>query len=527
MVEYFCSSETTGFEAGQHSLHVCRLAFVDPQAVFHNKKHRNSSFRRPRRWSPGQMTSGATQPRDETGSPSEAADGRVLRLAEPPTELEVDVELLTEFVSDSTERLTQAEEHLKTLEQEPRDQEALNAVFRCFHTIKGLTGFLNLEEIEDVAHASEDLLDRARSDRTLLCDDALELVRDAVDQLTALVGEVRDALPAGPLPTARHDSVPALIERIRRLVRAVDLRSPPSVRPSPPTIAASIRAPAVGAPSTRATRRTTSWTPRDRVSVDASDLERLVAIADALSDRGRQMRGAVAGGASPDQIASHLDRMDDIAADLGDLAASLSVVSIGDPFAKVAKFARDMAAKAGKAIDVEISGGDTQIDKRLGDPLNDSLVHLVRNAVDHGVEPSEEREAAGKPAFGRIRLTAGFEGSQIHIGIEDDGRGIDHESILTKAKERGLVSEDGDLDRSEVLALICEPGFTTADQVTYFSGRGVGMDVVKRHVDAVGGTLRITSEPGRGTRFFISFPSSLGATCAPGTESTRSSTCDV
>jgi two-component system chemotaxis sensor kinase CheA len=202
-------------------------------------------------------------------------------------------------------------------------------------------------------------------------------------------------------------------------------------------------------------------------------------------------------------------RIHDLVQDVRDGALGLRMIPIGDTFARFRRVVRDVCKQLGKEVELQISGGDTELDKSMVETIADPLMHLVRNSLDHGIETSEERVAAGKPAAGRLGLHAYHESGSVVIEVSDDGRGLDRERILAKAVERGLVAADAELADEAVHALIFHPGFSTAQQVTNLSGRGVGMDVVKRNVESLRGNIRISSQPGRGTTMQVRLPLTL------------------
>ncbi|MEM8712585.1 MAG: chemotaxis protein CheA, partial [Planctomycetota bacterium] len=213
-----------------------------------------------------------------------------------------------------------------------------------------------------------------------------------------------------------------------------------------------------------------------------------------------------------DQLFRNLAHLGKITRDLQEASMSLRMVTFQSTFQKMHRLVRDVASRAGKSIRLEIQGADTEVDRNVVDKISDPLVHLVRNAIDHGVEPPTEREAIGKPAQGHVTLAARHQGGAIVISLKDDGRGLDREKILAKAREKGLLAPDRDtseMSDGAVFKLIFEPGFSTAAAVTDISGRGVGMDVVKRNIEAMRGKVEIFSEKGKGAEFQIQLPLTL------------------
>jgi two-component system chemotaxis sensor kinase CheA len=198
--------------------------------------------------------------------------------------------------------------------------------------------------------------------------------------------------------------------------------------------------------------------------------------------------------------------------ELQDLSMSMRMVPLKPTFQKLARLVRDVAHKNGKLVELVTSGEDTEIDRTMVDVVGDPLVHMVRNAIDHGIEFAAERMANGKPAAGVVRLSAHHAGGNVVVELSDDGRGLNRDKIVAKAIERGLIASDKGMSESDVFNLIFAPGFSTADAITDLSGRGVGMDVVRRNVEALRGRVEITSVPGQGTTFTVRLPLTLAVT---------------
>jgi len=209
------------------------------------------------------------------------------------------------------------------------------------------------------------------------------------------------------------------------------------------------------------------------------------------------------------RLLSDLTQLQRITADVQRITTGMRMVPIGLQFQKTARVIRDLSRRAGKQIVFETSGEETEVDKTIAEEISDPLLHMVRNSIDHGIETPAERIALGKDPTARIRLAAYHQSGQIVIAISDDGRGLNREKILNKALERGLVSPNATLTDSEVFLLIFEAGFSTAEKVTDISGRGVGMDVVRRHVQALRGRIDIQSKAGEGTTFYLKLPLTL------------------
>ncbi len=412
-----------------------------------------------------------------------------------------DLSLLAEFIAEAREHFAMGEEKLLALESEPRAEEALNSLFRVFHTIKGVAGFLNLNDIGTVAHEAENLLDKARRKELLLQGAAIEAAFAALDTLKRLTAAWEKTL-ATKVPPAADPAVPALLEHLRAAACQTAVPAMASVSPSSEPLAEAAEAPA-GAPAAAMIKET--------VKVDAERLDRILdaigelVIAESMVSQSSEIRGLRSA-----QIDRQLSQLDKITRELQEMGMSLRMVPIKATFQKMARLVRDLAKKSGKAVDFVMSGEDTEIDKSVVDRIGDPLVHMVRNAVDHGLEASaEERRRLGKPEAGRVMLRAFHKSGNIWIEIEDDGRGLDRDAILAKARRQGLLRPDETPPESEIYNLIFLPGFSTAQKVTEVSGRGVGMDVVKRAVTALRGHVEIRTEKGKGATFSIRLPLTL------------------
>ncbi len=426
--------------------------------------------------------------------------------APPSGSLAQDPELLGDFVVEAREHLDAIVSHLLAVEQNPRALESLHAVFRGFHTIKGLAGFLEMTEIRDVAHEVETVLDLARNEKLAITPETIDVVLRGADYLKAAIDLVDAALAgngaAAPAANAAliaeirglvtGESKPAAVESLAEAVQQADQAS----RSAPVAEAAAPKAPA--AAESRA------------IKVDTAKLDHLVdtvgemVIAQSLlrhnpdlaAIRSPQLHGAIA----------HLSGM---TSDVQKTAMSLRMVPIGQLFQRMGRLVRDLGRKASKQVELTTSGEDTEIDRQIVEDLADPLMHMIRNSIDHGLEPPEARVAAGKSPTGRVILSAQHTAGQILVEVGDDGRGLNAEKILNKAREKGLVAPGAHLSESEIFNLIFEPGFSTAEKVTDVSGRGVGMDVVKKNLAKLRGRVDVVTSPGQGTRFLLKLPLTL------------------
>ena len=415
-----------------------------------------------------------------------------------------DAEMLREFLNESEEHLHNIEQGILTLERNPQDADTLHSIFRAFHTFKGGSGFLNLVPIHSLAHELESLLDLARQGRLEIDGAVINLILAGADTLKRFVAEIQ--LQLGGLKPAEPIQVPihGLIERVR------DLVSGQTASPAIPVPPPSAPGPAVGAAAANSARRSSARATIGSVKVDTQKLDGLVdlvgelVIAQSLVTQDADVRSLQ----SP-QLVRHLAQLGRITAELQKTATSLRMVPIKSTFEKMTRLVRDLALKAGKQVELQFTGEETELDRNLIEELDDPLVHMIRNAVDHGIEKPDVRLAKGKPVRGVVHLRAFHQGGNILIEIKDDGAGLNQERILAKARQQGMVAEGDTLSESEIFRFIFAPGFSTAEKVTEISGRGVGMDVVRRNIANLRGKIEIASTPDQGSTFTIYLPLTL------------------
>ncbi|HUV68456.1 MAG TPA: chemotaxis protein CheA [Terracidiphilus sp.] len=429
-----------------------------------------------------------------------------------------DPEMVGDFILESREHLTQVEIHMMTLEKDPGESEAINTVFRAFHTIKGLAGFMDLNEIRQVAHETETLLDLARNRKLRITSPVVDVVLAAADFLKVWLKRLEIILAGGDPGLAPE--MEALLERIRRGAVGESEVAVEEVKVTASADEAEMDFPdrrkAAAADGSGGDRRSndgdrrTQVTETRSVKVDTAKLDFLVDMAGEMVIAQSMVRHhpELAALRSP-AVLRNLAQLARITGDLQKTAMSMRMVPVGGLFQKMSRLVRDLARKTGKQAEMEAIGGETELDRNVVEELADPLMHMVRNAADHGVEPPDERRAAGKDPTGRIRLRASHQAGHIVIEIADDGRGLIREKILEKARRTGLVEDGANLSDSEVFNFIFHPGFSTAEKVTDVSGRGVGMDVVKKQIQKLRGRIDIESTPGKGSSFFLRLPLTL------------------
>lgn len=446
-------------------------------------------------------------------------------------------EIAADFLIEAQEILDRLGEQLVTLEQDPSDSGQLNAVFRGFHTLKGGAGFLGIQPMVNLCHAAEETLGLVRAGQATLEPqhfDAAQQSLDWLQQMLDAVGAGEDpphapqilidqfdvqghAAPA-PKPATppaagaavtsggdliSDDEFEALLDQLHGDGVPTTVASPspaPPPRPQP----APKPAPA-GKPVAKAGGET-----EQTIRVDTKRLDAIVNLVGELvlsRNRLKTLRARI----RDEELDRAVSGLDIATARLQTAVMRTRMQPVGKVFSRFPKVARDVARQLQKEVDLELVGADTELDRNLVEALADPLVHLVRNAIDHGIEVPSLREACNKPRQGHVRLSAQQEGDFVTIEIRDDGAGIDPERLRVKALEKGLIDPEAAarLSHDECLQLVFLPGFSTKAEVTDISGRGVGMDVVQSRIRELSGQITIHSDVGRGSRFVIRVPLTL------------------
>ncbi len=444
--------------------------------------------------------------------------------------------MISDFVLESNEHIQAIEGNLLRLEKNATDIEAIHATFRAFHTMKGLAGFLDLDSIREVAHEVETVLDKARARELSLTAGVIDIILESADYLKrwlralevrlktgtltepgdndSLIARIRTILgdpviPADSSPTVvdlqnlantitASESAPALVETPAPMSLPPAVVEAPSSALLPEPVEASVKA----APGRIVESRS--------IKVDTGKLDHLVdtvgelVIAQSLVQHDPELTSL-----NRPTLVRNLSQLARITNEVQKTAMSMRMVPIGILFQRMARVVRDLTRKVGKQAELEIVGEETELDRNLVEELSDPLLHMLRNSVDHGVESAERRAERGKPPIAKLRLKASHEAGNIVIEVSDDGNGLDREKLLSKAIRGGLINATDVLTDNELYNLIFRPGFSTAEQVTDVSGRGVGMDVVRRQVQKLRGRVEIHSTPGRGTTFLLKLPLTL------------------
>jgi two-component system chemotaxis sensor kinase CheA len=420
------------------------------------------------------------------------------------------------------ELLQGIEQGLLVLEENPADAATIDSIFRAFHTFKGAAGFLHLHALRDLAHDLESLLDAVRCSELQITSEIIDLIlagADALKHFTREIGSQLQGTNAGApilVPTRQ------IVARVKSSLRgepppetadSLEDAEPSQTASSAPMAMTSglageprVRQSAIGAP-----RALTIPGPSSGfVKLDTTKLDNLVdLVGELVIAQSMVVQNPDVQTINSLQLVRCLRQLSRITTELQRNAMSLRMVPIRAMFHNMNRLVRDLAAQQQKQVRLLLEGEETELDRNIVEKLSDPLVHMIRNAVDHGLEHPADRVAQGKPEIGTIHLTAAHQRGGIVICIQDDGKGLDRERILAKAIDRGLVKPNANLTEPEIFSLIFQPGFSTAERITDLSGRGVGMDVVGRNIENLRGKVEIQSRPGQGTTFTILLPLTL------------------
>ncbi len=480
-------------------------------------------------------------------------------------------DITADFIIEAQEILDRLGEQLVSLEQAPQDTEQLNAVFRGYHTLKGGAGFLGVTAMVELCHAAEEALGIARAGQAVLQAHHFDAAQQSLDYLQAMLDAVSSGTepgyappeliaqfdmhggataPAAPTAVAAagsgdlitDDEFEALLDQLHggnaptavaparkaddglisedefeALLDQLHGGAAPGAKPIAAAAPAPIAAPrplaAPAAPATAAATKPAAKPLAEAEHTVRVDTKRLDAIVNLIGELvlSRNRLKTLRARLRDEELDRAVSTLDIATARLQSAVMRTRMQPVGKVFSRFPKVARDVARSLKKEVDLELIGAETELDRNLVEALADPLVHLVRNAIDHGVEMPDLREAQGKPRMGHVRLSAQQEGDYVSIEVQDDGAGIDPEKLRAKAREKGLIDPEAAarLSSEECLHLVFLPGFSTKQQVTDISGRGVGMDVVQSRIRELSGQIQIQSELGRGSRFLIRVPLTL------------------
>ncbi|WP_298356077.1 chemotaxis protein CheW [Rhodoblastus sp.] len=439
-------------------------------------------------------------------------------------------EMLKEFLAESAEQIEAASAQIVAFERDPGDAGLIASIFRLVHTIKGTCGFLGLARLQRLTHAAENLIGALREGAEAT-PEVVSAILDAVDGVKALLAELEEKGVEGE---GDDDDMVALLEaRVAECRRAqeeaplagvrerastsecapeadMELEPEPAPAAAPAAPQSGAGAAPMGALAAARGAEPAQGKRAETIRINIKTLERIMQLVSELVLTRNQLM-EITRHRSDEALKSPLQRLSAMTSDLQDAVMRARMQPVERVFANLPRMIRDLATDLNKKINLVTDGGGAELDRQLIELIRDPLTHLVRNCADHGLEPPDERVRLGKPAAGTVRVAASHEAGQITIEISDDGRGLDKARIKDKALKLGLASEQQfeRMTDEEIYRFIFAPGFSTAEKVTNVSGRGVGMDVVRENIQAIGGSVALSSTPGRGTRFALKIPLTL------------------
>ncbi len=400
------------------------------------------------------------------------------------------LEIIAEFIQESEDGLNSADQILMRLEGGADDPDGINALFRVFHSIKGLSSFLEITDVTNLGHTTETLLDLARDGKTKLIGTPLDVVFEATEMMRQQLQNVRQSVES-KLSFPETVGLPKLLSRLEAVIKGEDVPEPEA-----PTTQQQAPEPAQSPPPK----------VKETVKVTVDLIDRLATISALFSKIEPDVINLKSTGL-PEDI--HKDLVS-ACTELQEVSTLMRMVPIQTLFQKMTRMVRDLSKKTGKLARLTLSGEDTLFARNMIEKLNDPLVHMIRNAVDHGIEDTEVRKTTGKPPLGTVQLIARCDenNGKIHaiIELKDDGKGLNPKMLIEKAVSKGIIESDAELTDEEAFKLIFAAGFSTAANVTAISGRGVGMDVVRTNIENLGGEISITSKVGIGSTFMIALP---------------------
>lgn len=420
-------------------------------------------------------------------------------------------DIIAEFLTETNEGLLELDNSLVLLEKTPHDEDLISRIFRVFHTIKGSCGFIGLDRLGSIAHRAEDLLELARERKVQITPEFITVLLGAVDRIKQLTAELAKN---GKEPKGKDDDV---ISKLDTLAAPGEEEEPEeqeeTVEEEKPSGTATDDFSSAAKPEEKTrTGQAGEQQPEGpqtlRVSVDL--LEGMMNVVSELVLTRNQLL-QTARSVKDNAFATPLQRLNQVVSEIQESVMKTRMQPVSNAWSKMPRIVRDVCNELGKKIDLEMRGQETELDRQVLELIKDPLMHMVRNAADHGIENPADRKKAGKNETGHIILNAFHQGGHIIIQITDDGRGLALQKIKNRALQTGLATQEqlGKLSPQQIQQFIFRPGFSTADKVTSVSGRGVGMDVVRNNIQKIGGTIEMLSTEGTGTTFTINIPLTL------------------
>ena len=462
----------------------------------------------------------------------------------PVLDFSVETDMLVDFIVEAREHMGSAEEALLGLENDKTNSDFINKLFRAFHTIKGVAGFLNLHDIKILTHETETMLDQVRDNSLQISEAVMEAVLASIDMTRTLLDLLEEQISSGGRLSSEYPDIHIVTQRIISIIgeensATVNRRSRKFIGEilveknviDNGTLDEALLTQKekkdghkigeilvdMGAATDRQIKDGLKEQKKtvhieDTVKIGVNKLDSLMDLMGELVISGAQViQNRTIIDSDDQKLNKDLAELSRIIRDIQSISMSMRLVPIRPIFQKMVRLIRDIARKVGKEIDIELSGEATEIDKNLVELLADPLMHMVRNSVDHGIETAQQRVAKGKTRKGHVRLDAYHKSGNIVIELSDDGAGLNKERIIEKAVQNGIFAADDiySMPDNKIYHLIFEPGFSTAEQVTDVSGRGVGMDVVRKNIERMRGKIDIETHKDRGTTFYIKLPLTL------------------
>ena len=445
-------------------------------------------------------------------------------------QLTITPEMVKQFVSESTELLEEAESVLLELEKNPSDEELTYRAFRALHSFKGNSGFLGYADLEKLSHHTESILERIRGKEIVADSKIFSLILDILDFLKQGVSGLSEGheplIPsiiglinlldesAAPVKTAQKSPEKKSKDKPKTKSKDKEKNKIESVeKPEPEEALTEDIKSTETAAAIESVKQTAAAAQRQSVRVDVLKLDQLLnlvgelVIAEAMVSQNPDLDNL---NVNMDRFEKSVMHLEKITRDLQDLSTSIRMIPLEGTFRRMMRLVRDLSQKASKKVEFKIVGEETEVDKTVIEQITDPLIHIIRNAIDHGIEKPEIRSQSGKSSVGHLSLEAKYVGGEVWILVKDDGAGLSREKILKKAIEKNLIDGDGSsLSDDEVWKMIFLPGFSTAEKITDVSGRGVGMDVVSRNIEKIRGKVDVKSKTGKGAEVILRIPLTL------------------
>jgi len=435
--------------------------------------------------------------------------------SEGSIEIPITDEMVKQFVQEAENGFEKIEEIMLIIEKFGFDQKLLDDAYRTIHSFKGNCGFMNYKDLERISHKIETVFDGMKNKEVPTVEDNVSILINVIDIVRGTVQQI------GKDGSHKVQGCPAILELIATIIppslgkEDSEPQKPAAVaedlKPSEKSQPEEVPEPQVAEKMEKVAEESAavSKTIQTDIRVNLQKVDMVINLVGELMIVSQMITGNMESDADRNNRTSR--QLNSLITELQDVAMSIRMIPLAGSFRKMVRLVRDLSKKSGKKVQFETRGEDTELDKTVVEQISDPLVHLVRNAIDHGIEPPDERLANGKSETGKLVIEAKYEGNEVWINIIDDGRGLSRDKILKKGIERNLVTaeETKEWSDSKVFRLIFEPGFSTAEKVTSVSGRGVGMDVVKKNIEKVKGHVDITSIPGQGSTLGLRIPLTL------------------